>query len=53
MNLYEKCTAKSYYFSVTDTTVESDNPLGFRKNYLERIMTVDDKIRNSKLQYEI
>ena len=37
-----------------DTALASDNPLRFRKNVLERIqkiaMTIDDKIRNEKLQ---
>ena len=34
-----------------------DNPLRFRKNLVERmqrlIMTIDDKVRNEKLQYDI
>ena len=37
MNLYQKCTAKSYSFLVTDATLASDNPLCFRKNLIERI----------------
>ena len=37
VNLNKKCTAKPYSFSVTDTTLASDNPLSFRKNFLERI----------------
>ena len=37
MNLYKKCTAKSYTFFVTDTTLASDNSLRFKKNILERI----------------
>ena len=57
MNLYKKCTAKPYSFLVIDTTLASDNPLHFRKNLLERIqklnMTIDDKIRDEKLQYDI
>ena len=36
-NLYKKCTEKPYSFLVVDTTFESDNPLHFRKNLLERI----------------
>ena len=35
MNLYKKCTAKPFSFSVIDTTLASDNPLRFRKNLLE------------------
>ena len=37
VNLNKKCTAKPYSFSVIDTTLASDNPLSFRKNFLERI----------------
>ena len=33
MNLYKKCTAKTYSFLVIDTTLQSR----FRKNLLERI----------------
>ena len=56
MNLYKKCTAKPYSFLVIDTTA-SDNSLRFRKNLVERIkkliMTIDDKIEDEKLQYDI
>ena len=31
MNLYKKCIAKPYSFLVIDVTLESDNPLRFRK----------------------
>ena len=37
MNLYKKCTAKSYSFLVIYATLASDNPLRFRKNLVERI----------------
>ena len=37
MNLYKKCTEKSYSFLVTETTLTSDNPLRFREKLLERI----------------
>ena len=57
MNLYKKCTAKPYSFLVIDATLASDNPLRFRKNLSERIqkliMTIDDKIRDEKLEYNI
>ena len=57
MNLYKKCTEKPHYFLVTGTTLVSDNPLRFRKNFVERIqkliMKVGDKIRDEKLQYRI
>ena len=36
-NPYKKCTEKSYFFLVIDTTLASENPLLFRKNILERI----------------
>ena len=37
MNLYKKCTAKPYYFLVTDITLVSDNSSHSRENLLERI----------------
>ena len=57
MNLYKKCTANPYSFLVIDATLASDNPLRFRKNFLERIekliITTDDKIGDEKLKYDI
>ena len=45
------------FFLVTNTTLASDNHLCFRKNLLEimykLIMTIDDKIRDEKRQYDI
>ena len=42
---------------VTDTTILSINALQFRKNLLEEvkrvIMTIDEKLRDEKLQYDI
>ena len=35
IKIYKKCTAEPYYFLVNDTTLPSNNPLGFRKNLLE------------------
>ena len=37
MNLYKKCIEKPYSFLVIDNTLASDNPLHFRKNFIERI----------------
>ena len=37
LNLYKRCTAKSYYFLVIDATLTSDNTSFLRKNLLERI----------------
>ena len=36
MKLYKKCTVKPYSFLFIDTTLASDNPSRFRKNFLER-----------------
>ena len=42
---------------VIGTTLLSDNPLHFRNNLVQRIqkliMTIHDKIRDEKLQYDI
>ena len=35
INIYRECTAKPYSFLVIDTTLASDNPLRFRKLFLE------------------
>ena len=32
INIYKKCTDKTYSFLVNDTTLSSDDPLRFRKN---------------------
>ena len=40
INLYKKCTAKSYSLLVVDTTLASDNSSLFRKNLLKRIWTL-------------
>ena len=37
MDFYKKCTAKPYSFLVTDATRASDNLLGFKKNFVEKI----------------
>ena len=37
LNLYKKCTVKSYSFLVIKATLASDKPLRFRKNLLEKI----------------
>ena len=34
-NIYRECTAEPYSFLVNDTTLASDNPLRFRKLFLE------------------
>ena len=35
IKIYKKCTAEPYSFLVNDTTLPSDNPLTFRKNFSE------------------
>ena len=52
MNIYKKCTKEPYSFLVNDTTLPSDNPLRFRKNII-KIMTIEDQIKDEKLQYDI
>ena len=35
MKIYKKSTEEAYSFLVNDTTLQSDDPLRFRKNLLE------------------
>ena len=35
VNIHKKCTGKPYSFLVIDTTLASDNPLRFRKLFLQ------------------
>ena len=57
MNIYKKYTKEPYSYLVNDTTLPSDNPLRFRKNllgsYIIKIMTIEDQIKDEKLQYDI
>ena len=57
MNIYKKSTKEPYSFLVNDTTLPSDDPLRFRKNllglYIIKIMTIEDQIKDEKLQYDI
>ena len=50
VNLFKKCTEKPYSFLVIDAIIASDNLLCFRKNLSERFTTIDNKIRDEKLQ---
>ena len=55
-NISRECTAEPYSFLVNDTTLASDNPLRFRKiflTYIIKIMSINDQIRDEKLQYDI
>ena len=51
IKIYKIDTAEPYYFLVNDATLASNNPLRFPKN-LFKIMTIDDHIRDEKLQYD-
>ena len=57
MNLYKKSTTELYSFLVIDATLLSDNSSCFRKNLLETIwtliITIEDKIKHEKLQYDV
>ena len=56
IKVYKKCTAEPYSFLVNDATLPSDDSLRFRKNLkiiYNKIMTLEDQIRDEKLQYEI
>ena len=57
IKIYKKCTAELYFLLVNDTTLPSDNPLRFRKTLLKqiynKIITIDDHIRDEKVQYDI
>ena len=55
IKIYKKCTAEPYSFLVNDATLASDNPLRFRKIFLtyNKIMAINDQIRDEKLQYDI
>ena len=52
-----KCTAKPCSFLVIDTTLPSDNPIKVQEESFEitynKIMTIEDQIRDEKLQYDI
>ena len=56
IKIYKKCTAEPYSFLVNDTTLRSDDSLRFRKNLkimYNKMMTLEDQIRDEKLQYDI
>ena len=57
MKISKKYTVEPYSFLVNDINLPSDNPLRFRKYLLkyvfDRFMTIDDQIRDEKLQCDI
>ena len=56
-NIFKKYTKEPYSFLVNDTTLPSNDSLRFRKNllgyYIIKIMTIEDQIKDEKLQYDI
>ena len=53
IKVYKKYTVEPFPFLVHDATLASDNPLRFKKKIFSiynKIMTVDDQIRDEKLQ---
>ena len=57
MKLYKYYTKGPYSFLVNYTTLSSDNPLRFmrnlfQKNFSEKSKTIDNKIEQSKAQYD-
>ena len=54
--IFTKNILQNHIFLAINATLASDSPSHFRKNLLERIkklfMTINDKIRNEKLQYK-
>ena len=57
MKICKEYITESYSFVVDDSTLISVNALCLRKNILEKvyhkIMTIDDQIKDEKLQYNI
>ena len=58
MKLYKEYAKEPYSFLMNDTTLPSDGPLRFRKNYYkmsvsEKIKTIDNKIEQNKAQYNL
>ena len=33
LKIYNNCTSNPYYFMIVDTTLPSDNPMRFRRNF--------------------
>ena len=59
MKIYKNYTKELFSFLANDTTLPSDNPLGFRKNcyrndcYSEKIKTIDNKMEQNKARYDL
>ena len=55
INTYKKSTSEPFSVLANDDTLESDDPLRFIKNLstYNKLMTINDQIRDEKLQYDI
>ena len=55
IKIFKKSTSEPHSFLVNDATLASDNLLRFRKNVWKcnKIMTINDQIRDENLQYDI
>ena len=59
IKIYKKCTTEPYSFLVNDTTLPSDDTFKVQREYYiikiiyNKIMTIEDQIRDEKLQYDI
>ena len=49
MKISKKCAAKPYFFLVNDATLQSYDPLRFRKI----LLTIDERLGMKKLQHDI
>ena len=38
LKIYRSCTKEPYLFFIIDTTLPADNPMRFRKNFLEFLL---------------
>ena len=55
ITFHKKYTSESYSFLVNDNMLSSDNLQDLEKTFLtyDKIMTINDQIRDEKLQYDI
>ena len=55
INIFKEHTGKSYSFFVIDDTLASDYPLRLRKFIFDiiTIITINDQIKDKKLQYDV
>ena len=63
LKIYRNCTKEPYSFFTIDTRLLADDPMRFRKNFLdspiikmisnEQVKILDDKIKVNKAQYDL